>query len=155
MADSAVESLSKLIVSGNEAEARRVVAERPSALCERSSDGDGWYPADWAIRSGRVGLYAFLLRHGAPALTPTPETADLLRDYVREICETRFAASHLEGIERSIWEQLRGERSVFFDGQEPQFGLSSDELADLRWLLDRCEVTSIEQLKCIVAPESA
>ena len=50
----------------------------------------------------------------------------------------------MDGIERSVWEQIFEDRKVFFDGQEPEYGLSDSEKEDIKYLLNLCNINNFD-----------
>jgi hypothetical protein len=48
----------------------------------------------------------------------------------------------MDDLAASIWEQVYGKRTTFFDDQDPEFGISESEKRDILWLIGVCGITS-------------
>jgi hypothetical protein len=97
---------------------------------------DGILPLQLAWRKGRNDIIVALLRAQVPAAERTPDFAQLLTDYIRELCDDVAFAGWLTDIEYRLWHILTTGTAV---GDDPyQLSEQIDVLADLRFLSERC-----------------
>jgi hypothetical protein len=136
--------LADYILRGQIADARELAESDPNSLGAVSTGPEQLYPGDIALRCGQIGLLVCLIRLGAPMKLDAPDPEALLRDYLGHLSDSYFCASRMDGLAASVWEQTFETRDVFFDGQDPSFGLSASEKADVRWLVERCRIPSRE-----------
>lgn len=138
--------LADQILRGQTHEARALAEAEPSSMSEFSTGPEKLFPADIALRCGRHEVLTLLLRLGAPMKVPRPSQDTLLRHYLDHISDAYFCAGRMDGLAASVWEQLYEGREYFFDGQDPEFGLSDSEKQDFRWLLETCGIRTKEAL---------
>jgi hypothetical protein len=138
-----VSELADYILRGQIAEARALAEQRPSSMSEPSTGPEQLLPADIARRCGHDDMVVFFLRLNAPSKLTLPQPdVGLLRSYLSNMCQNTFCAAMIDGFAASVWEQIFGDRQVFFDSQDPQFGMADFEKQDIRWLLEKCGIIS-------------
>jgi hypothetical protein len=97
---------------------------------------DGILPLQLAYSKGRSDIIVALLRASAADAQRISNFAQLLTDYVRELCDTVAFAGWLTGIEYKLWHILTTGMAVGDDHY--QLAERLDTLADLRFLSERC-----------------
>lgn len=131
----------------NQIAAARDLAEQDSASLLIASTGpEQLFPADIALRCGQLAMLVCLLRLGAPMKLSPPSSEALLHAYLGHLSTSYFSASMMDGIAVSVWEQLFEGRQVFYDDQDPPFGMSRSEQRDVHWLIQECRVGAKQAL---------
>ena len=124
------------ILDQNADRVRDLAAAQPALLSERSASGS--LPFDVAHSSGYIQIAVALLREGAPGSERISDFGGLLADYIAHLSHSFACAGWLTDIEFVIWCFVVGDELPIEDA----FGfhrVTSDELADLRFLSERCQ----------------
>jgi hypothetical protein len=131
-----VNALLTAILDRNVDRVREITVSQPALLSERSASG--LWPFEVAHSSGYIQIATALLRQIAPGSERITEFGALLEDYFAHLSHSHACAGWLSDIEFILW------GIVFSDALpiEDAYGfrnLTSDELADLRFLSERSQ----------------
>ncbi len=97
---------------------------------------DGILPLQLASRKGRSDIIVALLRAQAPGTDRTVDFAQILTDYIYELCGDVAFAGWLSDIEYDLWHILTTGATI--DDDPYQLSEQIDVLADLRFLSEQC-----------------
>jgi hypothetical protein len=127
-------ALTTAILAGEIQAVRELATSQPDLLAIPAFDG--LLPLQLAYRKGRSDILLALLRAQAPGAERTPDFAQLLIDYIRELCGDVAFAGWLTDIEYDLWHILTTGMAV--DEDRYQLSEQIETLADLRFLSERC-----------------
>lgn len=131
--------LTRAIPSCEHEKVQALISSRPELISIKEGD---WYPRDWAHRAGNLSAYLVLKKLNAPTIYPDRPGEEILKSYIASICSDYFCANWQDKIDASLWNQLYQGQEVFFEGQDPEYGLSKIDKDNLFYLIECCGITS-------------
>ena len=131
-----VNALLKAIFDQKADRVRELAASQPALLSERSASGS--LPFEVARSNGYIQITVALLRLSAPGSERLRDYGELLNDYFRHLSDSHACAGWLSNIEFIVWCIAVGE-ALPIEDVYGFLSLPADELADLRFLSERCQ----------------